>query len=355
MVKSKTRCFGLDVIRVFAVFFVISVHNFTNQYFYDMPLDSIGKFVLTFFRELFYICVPLFLLLTGYLNGKAKPNKKYFVKIIKILVSWLLIALICMVYSKFVLHENIYWLQRVVSIFNFSADSYGWYVEMYIGLFLLTPFLNVLYDNLNNRSRKNLILVMLFLTAIPPLMSGTVCNGVALDIFPDYWIAIYPITFYFIGRYLKDKPLNISAIKKIILIFILLLIQTLLMYFYVNKGVFDWSFLGGYGNLLTTIIAVLFFSLFVNAKCKINIINEIFSKISMVAFEIYLLSRVFDLIYYPLLYDGSDYSFLNYVFNYFKIVPLVFISSFIGALIINFISTKLYKKIIQKIVKLETK
>ena len=349
MKKIKERAFGLDIIRVFAVFFVISVHNYTYQQYYNMPIDTAGKFLLTVVRNLFYICVPLFLLLTGYLNGKAKPTKQYFVKLIKILISWFIISIICIAYSIIVLHEDVYWLQRVVSIFNFSADGYGWYVEMYIGLFLIIPFLNILYDNLKMDTKKLLIIILLFLTAVPPLFSGTVFNGVTLNIIPSYWNACYPITYYFLGRYLKDKPLNISNCKKVILIILLLLLQSFLMYFYFNKGTFNWNFMGGYGNLFTVLISILFFSLFVNVKCNIGCIKNIFGMISSVAFEIYLLSNVFDSLYYPLLYNSVVYSFKNFVFNYIKIVPLVFISSFIGAIFVNFISKKIYIFINNKI------
>ena len=341
------RVFGLDIIRILAVFFVISVHCFAYQKYYSFPLDTFGKFLLTFFRNLFYICVPLFLLLTGYLNGKAKINKQYFLKIIKVLFSWFIIALICICYSIFILHEDIDLMKRSISVFNFTADSYGWYVEMYIGLFLLIPFLNILYDNL--KDKKNLIRVMLIVTALPPLFSGLVINDVTFDILPDYWTAIYPITYYFLGRYLKDNPLLISNLKKFLLVIILLLIQTGFMYLYVNKGAFDWNFMGGYGNLLTVLISVLFFSLFVDVKCNHLSVCKILGKIASVTFEIYLCSRIFDLIFYKVLYNNEAYSFMNFWVNYLKIVPLVFICSFGCALFIDFISSKIYLFIRKKV------
>ena len=343
----KNRVFGLDIIRVLAVFFVISVHSFSNLLYYSLPLDTLGKFLLTFFRNLFYICVPLFLLLTGYLNGKAKLNKDYFMKIIKILISWILISLVCILYSTFVLKVDMSITAKFVSIFNFTADSYGWYVEMYIGLFLLIPFLNILYDNL--KDKKNLIRVMLILTALPPLFSGLVINDVTFDILPDYWTTIYPITYYFLGRYLKDNPLLISNLKKFLLVIILLLIQTGFMYLYVNKGAFDWNFMGGYGNLLTVLISVLFFSLFVDVKCNHLSVCKILGKIASVTFEIYLCSRIFDLIFYKVLYNNEAYSFMNFWVNYLKIVPLVFICSFGCALFIDFISSKIYLFIRKKV------
>lgn len=345
MIKYSKRFFGLDLIRCLAVFFVISVHSFIYQEFYSMPLDSKGKLILLIFRSLFFTCVPLFLLLTGYLNGKAELTKKYFVKILKILISYLIIGILCIIYSRFFMHEKVYWLQRLISIFNFSADGYAWYVEMYIGLFLLIPFLNILYNNLTNEQKKTLICVLILMTALPPLMSGTVYNGVALDIFPDYWISIYPITYFFIGRYLKDKPLEISKKNKVLLIIILLIIQAVLSYLYVNKGTFDWGFLGGYGNIFTLIIATLIFTLFADLKCNNTLISKSINRISVVSFEIYLISAIFDKIYYPILYVSDGYSFMNFVFNYLKIVPIVFVSSFACAMIINKISTFLYLKL----------
>ena len=35
----------------------------------------------------------------------------------------------------------------VMRIFSFSTIPYGWYVEMWIGLFLMVPFLNILWWN----------------------------------------------------------------------------------------------------------------------------------------------------------------------------------------------------------------
>ena len=41
--------------------------------------------------------------------------------------------------------ENI--INSIIYIFNFTACPNAWYLEMYIGLFLLIPFLNIIYNN----------------------------------------------------------------------------------------------------------------------------------------------------------------------------------------------------------------
>lgn len=62
---------------------------------------------------------------------------------------------------------------------SFSTVPYSRYVEMYIGLFFLIPFLNTLYDSFQTRQEKQrLVVVFLFLTAIPGITNGFRAAGV---------------------------------------------------------------------------------------------------------------------------------------------------------------------------------
>ena len=73
------RITGLDIVRAVAILFVISVHFLLNTNFYQMPQkDGYGMIVLSFLRHLLLICVPLFIILTGYLNRNKEPNKEYY-------------------------------------------------------------------------------------------------------------------------------------------------------------------------------------------------------------------------------------------------------------------------------------
>ena len=75
---QKERNINLDLIRTVAVISVISVHFFLNSGFYSLPLLGKTMYISTVFRTLFMICVPLFLLLTGYLMNKKELSKKYY-------------------------------------------------------------------------------------------------------------------------------------------------------------------------------------------------------------------------------------------------------------------------------------
>lgn len=46
-----------------------------------------------------------------------------------------------------------------MKITDYSAIVYAWYIEMYIGLFLLTPFLNRAYQAIPTRKQKDVLLL----------------------------------------------------------------------------------------------------------------------------------------------------------------------------------------------------
>ena len=77
MLKLEKRNINLDVIRCIAVFSVISVHFFNNTEFYQQIVSGKRMYCMVIMRTFFMICVPLFLILTGFLMSKKELNRKY--------------------------------------------------------------------------------------------------------------------------------------------------------------------------------------------------------------------------------------------------------------------------------------
>ena len=103
-------------------------------------------------------------------------------------------------FRLFYLNEDISKLKLLLGIFNFTADEYAWYIEMYIGLFLLIPFLNIMYEGLKTKKNKQyLILTLLIMVSISPIINFITVRNVKLEIIPNWWNSIYPLVYYFIG------------------------------------------------------------------------------------------------------------------------------------------------------------
>jgi len=335
----KKRYFGLDLIRAIAVLFVPAVHFFKNSSFYDVNLVGKKMFVLTFFRWLFFLCVPLFLLLTGYLKSNVEPGKKgYFKGLVKIITSYVFISIVSLIFRKFYLHENITFLNGLIYTLDFSAPSRNaWYIEMYIGLFILIPYLNVLYKNLKSKKYKQyLIFSLIAIASISPVINMIKTNGMYIKAIPDWWVNIYPLTYYFIGAYIKEYQIEIDN-KKGILVFIgILLAETIITYAYSYKQHFSWGFFGGYNCIITIILSTLLFTMLYKTNWYKNWIKKPITLISEISLDIYLLSWISD----NLIFTALNNYFVKpkLYWNYFIIIILAtFTLATVFALIKKFV------------------
>ncbi len=343
------RVIGLDIIRALAVFFVISVHFFLHSGFYEVPTYGKTLIIAHMVRWLFFTCVPLFLLLTGYLQWKKEPNKKYYKSIIHILLIYIFISIFCLFFRKIYMDDQSSILQLILGIFQFKTCGYSWYINMYIGLFLLIPFLNILYHNLQSKKQKQLlILTLLFLTSVSTLGSGFVINNNSLNLLPDWWKGIYPITYYYLGVYIREYQPSIKTLKNIGLILLFLILQTIISYFSSYGEAFKpylWNN-GGFYYLLCVITSVLVFLLFYKRDIKNKLIVSIITSISILSLDIYLFSYAVDLLIYP--FFNLEVGYGHVLMLFFVIVPIIFTISWSLGFIRELIF-KLFKKIKTKI------
>ena len=145
------------------------------------------------------------MMLTGYLNCNKTPTKQYYIGMVRVLVAYLVFSIITILFRKYYLAEDLDLLRWIKRIFNYSAIPYAWYIEMWIGLAMLAPFLNYMYKGIPTRNQKLLLLGSLFaMTSLPDLF-----NRYGLYLVPAYFSkAAYPLMFYFIGCFIREyQPL----------------------------------------------------------------------------------------------------------------------------------------------------
>lgn len=333
MKTSLLRQSGLDIIKALAVFFVLAVHFFYNTHFYRTPLAGTDMGLQTFMRMTFLMCVPLFLILTGYLQANKEPRKGHFKKLIPIILIYLLYAMAAAVVREFYLGEHKSLVEWAKEIVTFRADGYAWYINMYIGLFLLSPYLNLIYKGLNTQKDKCILIgVLLLLTALPELTNGKAGGYVH---FPDWWKTIYPITYYFIGNFIREYQFKVKKYK-VFFVWLITCLLTVCLELHAAQGNVFRGISGYYGSLLVVIMSVSFFLLLYQCHIK----NTFFSKgvaiISVLSLDIYLASYITDRIIYKELMEHTFQS-QQQILHYF--VPVV-AASFGIAFIIGFIRHK---------------
>lgn len=155
--STLKRNLNLDLVRCVAIFFVISVHFLLNTSFYSTVVNGKNMFLLVVLRVIFMSCVPLFMILTGYLMNKKEPTKEYYKKISKVAVTYVICSLLCILFRMVYKCESFSFPGVISSILNFSGCRYAWYIEMYLGFYIIIPFLNKAYNGCKDKKEKRFI------------------------------------------------------------------------------------------------------------------------------------------------------------------------------------------------------
>lgn len=335
---KKHRAAGIDILKTLAVVFVVCVHFFMKTYYYKTPVDNSIMFLQSYLRWIFVTSVPLFLLCTGYLEWKKEAGAEYYRKIFRVVIPYALISIICIFWNIAFFDKSIGFREGIYSIFNFSADSYSWYVNMYIGLFFLIPVFNYAIKALDRKRLGYVIISLVFIIAAPSFFNPILKlhPDFRFIYFPDWWKGIYPVMYYFVGAYIsKYRP----TVKKSVCIAVIAGVPSLqtLLQMYLNSVKFDnWRFTD-YSNILTLVLSTSIFLLLYQVDIKHNAPKKIFRKISSLTLEIYLLSNLTDKGIYghfkENVFPQNEKLPQNEVFlKYFLIiVPLTFSAAFIFA------------------------
>lgn len=344
----KKRDLRLDIIRIIALIFVIGIHFFAYSGFYTEKSTSKIYYLMFILRSLFITCVPLFIILTGYLMNKKELSKKYYKGIIKILFVYFVCSIIYSLFLKYYFKSDMNLFIFVENLLSYNGTKYSWYIEMYIGLFLLIPFLNMIFNNLKNEKEAKILLITLaVLTGLPNIInilsfSSKTCfisPGKCSDYFkilPSWWSMIYPIFYYFLGAYLKNYQIKIKIKLNIVIFITLLIIDSLFNIYRSHNTVFIWGTWNDYGSLSIMIISALLFNLLLKIRIKSNnkLINTILKTLSDACLGAYLISCVFDKIFYKVL-DKNVTLFNNKVKYMIPIILIIFICSISFSIIIN--------------------
>ena len=330
----QKRNINLDLIRCIAVLSVLSVHFFANTGYYAQILAGGTMYIATILRTTFMICVPLFLILSGYLMNKKEISLRYFVGISKVLIIYMLANAVILLFRVLYYKESFTLLSVLHSMTSF--ELYAWYIEMYVGLYLLIPFINLIYNNLNNKKDKTIFLsVMLLLTVAPSLL-----NSFGYTIVPDFWTGFYPITYYVIGAYLHEyhEDIKASCLQLFGLFILCIICGGTFTFMLCHNTPFIWGAWCDWGGFINTCssTAVFLFMLKLNLEKTPQFLANIIQTISKVSLPLYLVSWIFDTLIYSV--------FNTHIIDFGAKIPflpitvfLVFICSFIIACIINIV------------------
>ncbi|MBR1984896.1 MAG: hypothetical protein IKA31_04060 [Clostridia bacterium] len=203
---------------------------------------------------------------------------------------------------------------------------------MFVGLYLLIPFLNYTYKAIPDKYKWLLILSLILVFSSPTVIT--------------YWTVAYPIMYYFIGLFLKDKQFKINKTLLFVILLVICLVQT---------GLSMISAISSYGenhnNLLCVIASVSIFLLFYNLKTEYTSnkklsFTKILRTIANASLATFLISQIFESLT-SVLFNKLSLTTFNARLPFLTyLTPIKFLMSVICGILINFIANQIYKFIL---------
>lgn len=333
----KERKLNIDLLKCIAIVFVVGVHFFLHTNYYGQSFTFKSIFLSSFIWMILMTCVPLFIMTTGYLMKDKTYSEDYFIKLLPVIGIYALTAAVYTFFDMRVVNEE-YLGKLFENIFSFS--HYAWYVNLYIGLYMLIPFLNAGFNSLTSRKNQVVVLgILVLFTIVPPtlsLLNNNEQNFMILPhIIPDYWKGLWPITYYLLGAFLASSKKKSSFKELVFVIFILDILSVFGL-----AAISETTFGIEYTVLPVFLLSSLIFYSVIHLKVSIK--NEWLKRvvlfISKNTLPIYLLSVIGDYYWYPKMVEKwGDFT------NLFPRFPLIVIFLLIQAILMTFILNTLLK------------
>lgn len=283
--SSCNRNSSIELLRIVCIVMVFIQHIFEKSMLGGFNIlaqsgDKLTYIIICFIYGFSRIAVNVFILISGYFS--VKNEKRPIGKAINLLI---------MVST----YAGISYLGRVtLNIIPFSIVSFvssifpkNYYVSLYITLYFISPYLNVVIKNLDKNHLRKLIFVLLTLFSIWSTSINAIiefldlnwigCFSVFIDGTGRGFSIVNFIMLYIIGAYLQLYHEEIKFTKNCLLIALLMTFITTIIRLFLPNIV---DSVLNYDSIFIIIQSITFFCIFLNLKIKNNkIINCIAKRV----------------------------------------------------------------------------
>ena len=283
---EKKRNYGIDLLRILLMFFIIIGHLFTHTGIREELAVYSDKWIFTWVMQAITMCaVNCFILITGYYMSTAEFSRKKVFKLWgQVLFFSATIYLLAIIFRA----TEFSFMGLIHSLFPVFSHQY-WFFSCYILLYIFSPFLNTMLKNLEEKHFKYLLAVLVFVFYLLPIFSIVfkeydVTSGMSIIAF---------VTLYIFGAAIRRFDFKLSKWKCLIgllincalVFFSKILLTIITSHFNLDVGT---GLLYHYNSIFQLINALLLFLLFLQIDIKGGV-QKFISVVSGTVFSVYLI------------------------------------------------------------------
>ncbi len=297
MADRKNRESNIELLRIVAAFGVVVLHynngNLGGGFKYVAD-GSVNQFIMLLLETFFICAVNLFVMISGYFLRSSQ--KRDLLKPLSVLTQTVCVGLL------------VYFAGLTARGLGFELDTFlslftvYWFVFVYVALYIISPYLNDIWDVLSDNGKKTMLALGLAVFSVYPIILDIVSywsgrkfgslSSIGIDGAASGYTIINFVLMYYLGCYVRDEKKERKSTS--LLIFLILDIALIMAWIYADhlisgKDIFATTAIN-YENPLVILEAVLVFMLFKNMQIKTNrVINEL----AGASFFVYLTHLIF--------------------------------------------------------------
>lgn len=306
----EQRKSNMELLRVISILMIISFHCAFKSGFGFEPGFGINKLIVKIFWMFGELGVNLFVLISGYFMVNSHFKWKKVIRLLlevqfyhwgKVFIGYKL--------GIYALYE---WRDILFTFFPVTLENY-WFISAYIILYILSPYLNILIQSMDQKTYQKLLLTVLTIYSVIPSVFGFFFNTTETMLY--YNRLVWMIIIYFLGAYIQKYGSSTtrskkSAIKMILISFAVLIASILIIdkfqNFFAMLGTTEPAFFWPPNTIPMVFLSIGVFSLFLHMKIPYNFV---INKLASTTLGIYLLhdGLIFDSWCWGLVFHCSEY------------------------------------------------
>ena len=223
------RNYGIDLLRIVSMFYVIVLHVFGQGGVLAGTMDSAHYSLALYFETFSFCAVDCFALISGFVGYRENTHKLKISNYINIWLQVVFYNIVIMFIYSLILPDAVKLSDYKYAIFPVTMNRH-WYFTAYTGLFFITPLINAAVQKMDNRILKKHAIITIILYSFFASFCA-IYNGDNFILHGGYsviWLAI----LYFLGAVIKKTGLflNISPLFGIPALLLLALQRVFITY-----------------------------------------------------------------------------------------------------------------------------